>query len=76
MWRPPGPHVKDMLKFSVSRSHDNMGRYPDVAPKVNIGEYTNITFKVTPGDLRIAQPMKIQKNNFTRSFTSRKTTSL
>ena len=33
------------------------GRYPGVAPNVNIGEPFNISFKATPGDPSIPHPM-------------------
>jgi hypothetical protein len=53
-----------------------MGRSPSVAPKVNIGETLNITFGATTRHLPISQPMKIEINESTRSFTIRKTTLL
>ena len=54
MGRPHRPHLKDMLKYTVSRSHSNMGRFPGVASKVNIGEFTNVTFRDTPRDFRMS----------------------
>ena len=58
----------------MSRFHGIMGRFPGVAPKVNIGESTKITFRATLGDLLIAYPMKIQITKIMRSFTRRTTT--
>lgn len=81
MGRPPSPQVKDMFKYVMRKSHAIMGTSHGVAPKVNIGESTCITFGATPwlgarlGDLPISYPMKIQGKNM-RSFIRRNTTSL
>ena len=54
MGRPPSPQLKDILKCIVSKYYRTMGRSPNVFPKLNIGEFTNITFGATLGDLFIS----------------------
>ncbi len=55
MGRLDGLHLEDIFEgFRVSIFQGAMRRFPGVAPKVNIGDLSNITFRVTHGDLLIS----------------------